>query len=236
MGTLRYNLRERKTSGRTAEGETKGKKKGTARSARRAEDDGTKGVSVQGTRKRRAVEIEAPPTEKSPDEREVKRPRTPERCLPTPESEDSKPKESTPSPTSIQTNIPADAGDIPPEHNRLAEESRSPEHAILEAPFEYTPTERGKSTELPPILEVEPEFARVLEYIAPENPGSTSPTALNLLAGVASRTLSELSNPIPQESTPTNFGNESNSTISVPIGPPPALDMQEIIPGLYLGS
>lgn len=131
----------------------------------------------------------------------------------------------------------------------------STKQPALEPPFEYIPTpgtreSHEKTSEeaeirLPEPLTLEPEFARLLDYTLPENSGTSS---LDVLAGVASRTsnetfsgFSETSTQDPkliaeevEQNTPIQGVTENLRASSV--NNMDDLDMQEIIPGLFLGS
>src|SRR5579859_1663091 len=171
-GQRRYNLRERKTIGRTLEEIPKCPRNGKRRDVKTDENDesaqeGARGPERRGTRKRKAVQVdEAPSSATSPDEREIKRPRSFERPLPTPRSESPKAKETSPvfvtpqPPGSPQLKRILEETLIPPEEDRT-----SGEHAILEPPFEYRTPDRERRFDLPLGSDSDLEFARVLEYV-----------------------------------------------------------------------
>jgi hypothetical protein len=240
-------LRERKGSGGTAERKAStGKRKaegggGGTEGRKKARVEGNN-VEERNPRKRKSNKISVAETAQSPvaEEREVKRLRTPDQTPPTPRSESPKAKESPPSPLSLPTIEiwPPEASNSNP--LPLDETTRSTDPTILEPPFEYTPPARAKKSGIPELLEVEPEFARVLEYVAPQNEGSSHVQGLDILAGVASQDLSDFSIPAAAElenSGPSPVvGNGPGSTVTTETASAQALDMQEIVPGLFLGS
>jgi hypothetical protein len=250
MDLRRYNFRERKiTSGRTAEGKPNSIDRDKWKDEKGVVKDKLTGdeTTRKGTGKRKVAEIDGPRTDTPPDEKESKRARTPEKSRQTPRSESPKGRDgSTSLPISPEiTSLPLPP-DVPSQpHGRTsADKSNSADHAVLETPFEYTPPEKAKrtTTEVPEVLEIEPTFARVLEYVAHENEGPRTTLPLNILAGITLQTISEQSIPSAdrtQERTcpPTDLETEPESTITAhAVGPSQSLDMQEIVPGLFLGS
>jgi hypothetical protein len=126
----------------------------------------------------------------------------------------------------------------------------------LDPPFEYIPSHgtremqeegtQGSDMRLPEILPREPEFARLLDYT---RPGEAGTGGLDILAGVASQSSNETFIQLSETSTPksTAIVEAVERDHTVPEVTATAqeasvankmerLDMQEIIPGLYLGS
>jgi hypothetical protein len=122
----------------------------------------------------------------------------------------------------------------------------------LDPPFEYIPSHgtsemqeegwQGSEISLPEILPIEPEFARLLDYALP---GESRTGGLDILAGVASQSsnetfigLSEISIPVSEAVEGNNPALEVTETAhkASMANSMERLDMQEIIPGLYLGS
>jgi hypothetical protein len=119
----------------------------------------------------------------------------------------------------------------------------------LDPPFEYIPSHgaremqeegtQGSDMRLPEILPIEPEFARLLNYT---RPGESGTGGLDILAGVASQSSNETSttkltaiveaverdHTVPEVTATAQEASVANKM--------ERLDMQEIIPGLYLGS
>jgi hypothetical protein len=253
MDSRRYNFRGRKiTSGRTAEGESisidRDRSKGQKGAVKdKVTGDETRIAEVRGTGKRKVVEIDGARTDTSPNEKEFKKSRTPEKGLPTPRSETPQVRDASTStpilPQIASFPLPPDIPSLPHGHS-LSDKSTLVGRSVLDTPFEYTPPEKPKTTttEVPEVLEIEPKFARVLEYVALDNEGPRTMLPLNILAGIASPTISEQSLPSAdraQERTcpPTDLETEPESTITAhAVGPSQSLDMQEIVPGLFLGS
>jgi hypothetical protein len=126
----------------------------------------------------------------------------------------------------------------------------------LEPPFEYTPPiairhvnqdlSHETEAQLPEPPPAEPEFARLLEYPRPSNSPNSGAHSLDILAVAAAQSSNESLNTLSEtrvlDTTHETTGNTnqaqgvSESIQEISPGDLDNLDMQEIIPGLFLGS
>ena len=246
MDSRRYNLRERKPkgSGDTAErkptvGKIQVASVGESSESGKETHTEEKRVEVRSLRKGKSSKINDTETEQSPEERVVKKYPAPEQTLPTPRSEGLKGKESTLSRPSVpRIKI------LPPEVNHtnrlpLDETIRSTDHTILGPPFEYTSPTTPKTRRIRSPSEVKPEFSRVLKYVPRKNEKSSHDKRFPTLAQIelASRSISRSPIPASEQGTPDPlFPGEHTLASATTAETSQALDMQEIVPGLFLGS